>query len=109
MNKKDEIKIDVLSSIDDDLIEKHSQKRYELTMKPRKKRKKLVAWLSAAASLMLIFGILMAVILPALTKQVPVYQGMTVSGEFPTSQSANAESILPDFAPVNLSLTEPTY
>ncbi|MBO5415176.1 MAG: hypothetical protein J6A83_00925, partial [Clostridia bacterium] len=111
--RKRELDIEIISNIDDDIIEKNSKKRFELFTKMaerRKKKKKItVAWLSAAASLMLIFGILMAVILPALTKQVPVYQGMTVSGEFPTSQSANAESILPDFAPVNLSLTEPTY
>ncbi|MBO5416887.1 MAG: hypothetical protein J6A83_09705, partial [Clostridia bacterium] len=111
--KRDDIKIDIISEIDDDIIEKNTKRRFELFGKlaeRRKKKKKIaIAWLSAAASLMLIFGILMAVILPVLTKQVPVYQGMTVSGEFPTAQSANAKSILPDFAPVNLSLTEPTY
>ncbi|MBQ7384081.1 MAG: hypothetical protein IJV72_04745 [Clostridia bacterium] len=114
-NRRDDIKIDIISEINDDIIEKNSKRRFELFTKlaeRRKKKKKItIACISAAASFMLIFGILLAVIIPTLTKQVPVYQGMTVSGEFPSAQSAkaDAENLLPAYMPVSLSLTEPTY
>ena len=41
MNKKDEIKIEVLSSIKDEIIDKQTEKRFSLLQKNRYSRKKL--------------------------------------------------------------------
>lgn len=85
MNKKDEIKLEVLSNIDDDIIEKQSGKRYRLSLKNRYSRKKLIGWLSAAACFVLIFSFFVPILL-GFQKQVPVYEGMTVSNVMPTVQ-----------------------
>lgn len=106
MNKKDEIKLEVLSQIDDDIIEKQTKKRFALiTGKPKKNRRKMISILSSAAALMLVCGILLAVFLPILSKQVPVYEGMTISNTAPTEKLAvDLESL-----PTMLSLTDLSY
>ena len=91
MNKRDEIKIEVLSSIDEEIIDKQTDKRYRLMLKNRMSRKKLMSVSSAAACLLLACSILFAVWLPVLFGQVPVYEGMTVSNENPVAQM-NAEA-----------------
>lgn len=80
MNKKDEVKIKVLSEIRDDIVDPNTTLRAKLLRKPRMNRKKLVAIYAVAACILLIGGGLLA-ILPSLMKQVPIYQGMTVSHE----------------------------
>ena len=87
MNKKDEIKIDVLSQIDDDIIEKQTRKRFALmTGKPKKNHVKMISILSSAAAFVLVCGILLGMLWPMLFdgRQVPVYEGMTVSNTAPT-------------------------
>ena len=83
MNKKDEIKIEVLSNIDDKIIDKQTVRRYSLMLKNKYSRKKLAGWISAAASFVLICSFLFAILLPAFTGQIPVYTGMTVSKSMP--------------------------
>ena len=78
MNKKDEVKIKVLSEIRDDIVDPNTTLRAKLLRKPRMNRNKLVAIYAIAACILLIGGGLLA-ILPSLIKQVPIYQGMTVS------------------------------
>ncbi len=101
---KRELDIEIISNIDDDIIEKNSKRRFELFTKMverRKKKKKVtIAWFSAAASLLLVVGII-SILIPILgnqdpvvtppTKQVPVYQGMTVSNEMPDIASLSAK------------------
>ena len=104
MNKKDEIKIEVLSQIDDDIIEKQTKKRFALmTGKPRKNHRKMVSVLGAAAAFVLICSIFLGILLPMLFKQIPVYEGMTISN---TAPSASMEINL-DRLPTLLSRSDP--
>lgn len=87
MNRKDEIKFEILSNIDDRIIEEQTKKRHRLIEKPRYSRKKLMTWIATAASFLLFFSSLF-VLIPLFQKQVPVYQGMTVSHSRPIAQEA---------------------
>ncbi len=95
MNKKQELEIEILSSIDDEIIDKQTAKRYRLlTGKPRKSRRAVITAWTTAASLVLVCSILLGVLLPMLFKrdnppvsqQVPVYEGMTVSKTLPSAK-----------------------
>ena len=56
MNRKDEIKFEILSNIDDRIIEEQTEKRHRLIEKPRYSRKKLMTWIATAASFLLFFS-----------------------------------------------------
>ena len=77
MNRKDESKTEILTNIKDEIIDKQSEKRYQLRM--RKRRPK---WIIPSS---LVAAILIAVMVPIfvllLAKQVPVYEGMSVLSE----------------------------
>ena len=81
-NKKEDRSIRLLSSIDDEIIDKNTEKRYRFFCRMRQKRRKrvLISALSAAAGLAVILSALL-ILIPLLTKQVPVYTGMTASGD----------------------------
>ncbi len=79
MNRKDEIKFEILSNIDDRIIEEQTKKRHRLMQKPRYSRKKLTAWIGVAACFLILFSIGLGILLPILQKQMPVYEGMTIS------------------------------
>ena len=83
MNKKEKFKLDIIDRIDEDIIEKKTEERYALLSRMKKtfNRKTFIKITSAAASFFIIFGIVLTVIL--LMAKVPVYTGMTVSGEAP--------------------------
>lgn len=93
MNKKDELKIELISNIDEQIIEKQTLKRFRLMLKNRVSRKKIAGWCGAAACLLISFSVLFAILFPFSFKNVPVYEGMTVSNSMPTSQTASG---LPD-------------
>jgi len=94
MNKKHEIEIEVLSSIDDEIIDNQTEKRYRLlTGKPKKSRRTVIVTWTAAASVVLVCSILLGVLLPMFfgktpltPQQVPVYEGMTVSKTLPSAK-----------------------
>ena len=83
MNIRDEFKIELISNIDEEIIEKESVKRYSLILKNRYSRKKIAGWCSVAACLVLTVSIVLAMLSPLLTRQAPVYEGMTVSNTMP--------------------------
>ncbi len=98
MNRKDEMKIEILSNIDERIIDKQSVKRYDYLSGKAAKRKKFITGLCSAACFILLFSVVFTVILPMLTeqpddptppvvvtKQVPVYEGMTVTNELPAA------------------------
>ncbi|MBQ9162148.1 MAG: hypothetical protein IJX74_02620, partial [Clostridia bacterium] len=98
MKRKDDLKIDILSSIDEDIIERTSQKRAHLMYGGRRRRQKkvfMISGIAAAACLCLVVTTLLMQLLPLTPptgeKQVPIYQGMTVSTLSPTEE-ANAEN-----------------
>lgn len=89
MRKKDEIKLDALSQIDDEIIEKNTQKRNRLMNKKFAPRRMISTYIAAAIALVVIVPILILLF----SKQVPVYEGMTVSNYM--SHNA-AEYVIPD-------------
>ena len=110
-DKKKDIDIEILSNIDDEIVERNTRKRFTLfrnMIARKRKRKILTVTLSSAASFLLICGILLSVLIPMLAGNVPVYRGMTVSTESPLIQSKKA-SILPGFGWVNLSTPDYLY
>ena len=109
MNKKQKLFLNTVSEIDDEILTRTSKKRYFL-LERLKMRNRTRNWFigigSAAASiLLLIIGIMLIMqnLIPGTgggtqpnvppvgdPKQVPVYQGMTVSNEMPVIESASA-------------------
>jgi len=90
MKKDNEKRLDILSNIDDELIDRHTERRYRLYG-----RKRSIFYnntfrgftAAAVACVLLIF-----IILPlAFTKQVPVYEGMTVSSTAPDTSKPTAK------------------
>ncbi len=86
MSPKHNFILAVLSKINDDIVVRNTKKRYELLYgRQKKKPKAWIPWVAMAASVVLVLGTLLAILPILLTndKQVPVYQGMTVSNEAP--------------------------
>ena len=86
-------KIHIISSIDDDIIENSTLARM-LHLKKLKKHttKAWLPWVAMAACLCIVVGATLA-LLPTLLssgKQVPIYQGMTASGENPMVDNITA-------------------
>jgi len=82
LKDKNELKLDIVSKIDDDIIERASDQRNRLINNPRMSyRKKIGAIAMLAATFILLIGGLLIALLP--NNQVPVYEGMTVSGSNP--------------------------
>ena len=97
MRDKQEFTIDVVSKIDDEIIDRNLQKRFTLLFSlPRRKKLKALPIIAAAACFFFCVTTLL-LIFPFDAKQVPVYQGMTVSGEAPTVNTA-AISTMPSLS-----------
>ncbi len=122
MKPNDQRKLEVISGIDDKLLEKATAERLRLFGKRNKKRMGAwMPWVAMAASLAIVVGGVLA-ILPRLTpdtprppddttsvetsapivKQIPIYQGMTVSDTNPMAGNATATTT-PDASPVSYS------
>ena len=89
MKKQDHVKLEALSQLDDDIITRNVQKRY-LLMRTLKIKKGISRSLIAMAAVFaLVIGSLFwflpsgTQVAPPDTKQVPIYQGMTVSNTAP--------------------------
>ena len=92
MNKKDEIKIEVLSNIKEEIIDKQSAKRYALMTKKRAPR-----WvLPSSVAAVILVAIMVPILILLFAKQVPIYEGMTVSNYKPSS---SAENVVPENEP----------
>ena len=94
MSKKDDLKIDIMSSIDDEIIEKHTKKRFDLLSgKGFGRKRKTIAAIIAFAACLAMLASFIVVILPLIpTGQIPVYQGMTVSNEAPVINTESADA-----------------
>lgn len=79
MNKKQKMDLDTISKIDDDIIEKNTEKRIRLLRKKSKIVRNRTIAAIAAAALLLTALVSMFLILSGRpdAKQVPIYQGMT--------------------------------
>ena len=85
MKRKDELKLDILSNIKDEIIDAQSEKRYELMT--RKRRPKWIIPSSVAAVLLIAIMIPLFVIL--FSKQVPIYEGMSVLSSYTPAGTAS--------------------
>ena len=103
-HKKEEFTLDVVSAIDDDVIEKNIKKRFELWFKRGKRNpRRWIPIVAAAACLCILISALALLVPGGNGKQVPVYRGMTVSNDAPTVEQAHAPLTYPTFS----SLTAP--
>ncbi len=89
VNDNQKRNLDAVSRIDDDIIEKQTKKRVSLLQggkrRPTQKKKWYIAGGSIAAALLLVLGTVLLLV-NLLSKQVPVYTGMTVSNDAPTAK-----------------------
>jgi len=93
MNNRDDFKLDVISGIEDEIIDRSTKERIRLLDRPKLSfRKRMIALGSMAA---MIIAMLSGVLFFALTgmKQIPVYTGMSVSETNP--MFGNGSSTLP--------------
>ena len=112
MNDKQKFTLDVISSIDDDVLEKNLKKRFELWFK--KGKRKSTRWMpivaAAACLCLLISSLLWFLPTPGPTpgpgpddpvqdtRQIPIYLGMTVSNEAPSVDQALIPPEYPTFS-----------
>jgi len=118
MHKRDEWKIDLISGIDEKLVDRVSEERFQLLSRLRariKKRNRRILGVSITAGALAACILILALLLPALLlpagsggggegsgtpilpagKQIPIYQGMSVSDTAPVvSESAALDSVL---------------
>ena len=86
MKNRDEIKLDVISNIDSEMIDEVTAKRVKYSISPRKPfNLKSKPFYAIAASVLLLLSSVITVFVflmgtpPVDTKQIPIYKGMTVS------------------------------
>lgn len=91
MDKQDR-KLNAISSIDDDIIEKQTQKRIELLRGVRKQRhrKRLFITIGSMAASLALIASTVLLLVTLLGKTVPIYTGMSVSDKPPTQQTSVA-------------------
>jgi len=92
MRNKDEIKLDALSMMDDEILDKQSEKRYKLMTKKHAPR-----WVipSSVAAVILV-AIMVPILIMLFAKQVPIYEGMSVLEDYNGTSTASAE---PELSP----------
>ena len=83
MDKKRNFILELISRIDEDMVDRILNRRYALWGGKAKHRRKLFTSIVAVAASILLIVSAVFVILPYINKQVPVYQGMTVSNNAP--------------------------
>ena len=98
MKNNDKRKLDAISGIDEKIVDEATSRRVVLSALLKKKksarlRKRIAITGSAAASLVLVFTILLTVVVPLFSRDVPVYTGMSASGDFPTLGGSATVSI----------------
>ena len=88
MNKKRNFTLGVISKIDDEIVEQNLNKRFAFWQNRKRSNKKLIiSVISAAACFCIVFGAVAAFLFGNGGKQIPVYNGMTVSGADAISQN----------------------
>ncbi|MBQ3076201.1 MAG: leucine-rich repeat domain-containing protein, partial [Clostridia bacterium] len=91
MREKKDLILDVLTGIDEVLLQKNLEKRYALWQKPKRRRNPLIISLISAAAciLLLVTGLFAFMRTP---DDVPVYHGMTISKEDEIKPSDTAQT-----------------
>ena len=96
MMDREDIKLNVVSSISDEYIDEVTLARIEAKRSVAKRKKIFTSIISAAAAVFILLGALLPILLIE-NKQVPIYMGMTVSNESPliTAEEEQAVDALP--------------
>ena len=94
MKQKHESLLKLLGKVNEDIIVRNSIKRYELMSGAKKARKKkFIPIIAIAAAVAILMSLAAVTLVPMMTKQVPIYTGMTVSSA--NTQSASADRLVP--------------
>ena len=113
MRKRGDIAVDIISRIDDDVVEKNLIKRFELWFSRGKKPKhnKWIPILASAACFLLVATtvFLLWPDAPVDERQAPIYLGMTVSNDAPATDSASAHELSPIALGADSSMLTPMY
>ena len=95
MNKRRERNLDVVSGIDEVLIDNATKARIRYFNNVGKRKKKnFITVIAIAAAVAILMSLAAVILVPFMSKQVPVYTGMTVSSEDGT-QTARVDGIIP--------------
>ncbi|MBR3894934.1 MAG: hypothetical protein IKJ35_07290, partial [Clostridia bacterium] len=101
MKNKNDWKLDLLSKIDDEIIERNTQKRcLRLKKLALRRRVQRITGVSAAAGLLLVCGVIF-VLFSLFSKQVPVYLGMTISSAESQVGMSTEHTVTPLSAPIS--------
>ena len=108
LHRKHRVCLDVLSKLDEKIIDRASAQRYRLLTRRRRTRLWIRVAASAACLAILLSGILF---IPLLDRQVPVYRGMTVSDTPPFAQASAAlpEDLIDRVQPLGSALRAPDH
>ena len=92
--RRDEAKLDMLDGIEEEIVHRNTEKRITLMAGLRRKKRKkiLLPTIASAACFLLLASAGLLLFLKRDTKQVPIYQGMTVSSNY-RSATLEAEEI----------------
>ena len=88
--KNEDLKLDVISKIDPEIIDEVTNLRIKYSKRPRR-NKKLTAIIAIAAAAAVLLSVMAVIIIPLMKTSgiVPIYTGMTVSSS--TGESLDAE------------------
>ena len=103
MSKKINFIAKLISRIDDDIIDRNTEKRIRLMARTTNlsfRHKKWIPLVAAAACMLLVFGSVFGWLIRGGGKQVPVYQGMTVSYyTYVSDSSSDTDTMKSDVIP----------
>ncbi len=95
MRKNDQLKLHVLSNIDEQIIDEVTDSRIARSEKAlhsgMKNRRRWITFGSIAASIAILVGVFLVLAMPLMSTKVPVYQGMTIRTESAASVSTDRE------------------
>ncbi len=83
MNNKRNRNLNVVSGISEELIDKATRTRIKYFNSTKKAKKKLAPIIAIAAAVAILMSVAMIVLVPMMTKQIPIYTGMTVTSADP--------------------------
>ncbi len=89
MMDKENLRIDIISSIEEKYLDEVTEARIESKRKVAKRRRAFTASLSAAASFLILLSVMIPLLVGSINNTVPTYTGMTVSNVSPIKEQAS--------------------
>ncbi len=91
MMDKENLRIDVVSSIEEKYLEEVTEARIASKRKVAKRRRVFTATMSAAAAFIILLSVMIPLLVGSLNNTVPTYTGMTVSNVSPIKEQASID------------------